>query len=58
MGVRKLSISLPERILKVLDEYAEREGISRSKAITRILSIFSRNICLLKRKNILLFYGS
>ena len=42
MGVRKLSISLPEMILKILDEYAEKEGISRSKAITRILSVFFR----------------
>jgi len=36
----KISISIPEEILKALEEYANEEGISRSKAIANILSSF------------------
>lgn len=43
LKVKKLSISLPDNLLKILDDYSKREGISRSKAISRILSIYFKD---------------
>jgi len=40
MNVKKLSIRLPEKLVKILDEYAKKEGISRSKAVAKILPSF------------------
>ncbi|HDH06885.1 MAG TPA: ribbon-helix-helix protein, CopG family [Thermoproteales archaeon] len=37
MGVKKISVSIPEKLLKKLDEFAKSEGISRSKVITYAL---------------------
>ncbi len=33
VGVRKISVSIPEELLKRLDEFAKAEGLSRSKVI-------------------------
>ncbi len=42
MTVKKLSISLPNKLLEILDAYAKKNAMSRSKAIAQILSVFFR----------------
>nr|MDO8075491.1 ribbon-helix-helix protein, CopG family [Candidatus Freyarchaeota archaeon] len=37
MVSRKVSVSLPEKLLKRVDEAANRSGMSRSEFITRVL---------------------
>lgn len=37
MGSRKVSISLPEHLLEIIDKNAKSAGMSRSEYITRIL---------------------
>ena len=37
MPVKKISISLPEDLLKILDDLARKRGVSRSKIIAEIL---------------------
>jgi len=37
MPVKKISISLPEDLLKTLDDLARKRGIARSKIIAEIL---------------------
>ncbi len=37
MPVKKISISLPEDLLKILDDLARERGVARSKIIAEIL---------------------
>lgn len=40
--VKKISISIPDDLFKVLEEAARREGISKSKLITEALKAYFR----------------
>ena len=42
MYVKKISVSLPEDLLNVLDKYAKDEGVSRSKVIAEALRMYLR----------------
>lgn len=42
MKTRKISISLPKDLIENVEVYAGEEGVSRSKAIANILTMFFR----------------
>ncbi|RLE72452.1 MAG: hypothetical protein DRJ37_02840 [Thermoprotei archaeon] len=42
MGSKKISVSIPEEILKTLDAVAREEGVPRSRIITEALSLYLR----------------
>ena len=42
MGVRKISVSIPEELLKKLDMYARAEGLSRSKVMVYAVEEYLR----------------
>jgi len=42
VGVRKISVSIPEELLKKLDEFAKAEGLSRSKIVTYAVEAYLR----------------
>ncbi len=40
MGIRKISISIPEELLRRLDEFTKAEGLSRSKIIVYAIEAY------------------
>jgi len=42
VGVRKISVSIPEELLKALDEVAREEGVPRSRIVVEALSRYLR----------------